>query len=74
MSELIPAGVEAVLVAFRTALQSLNTRNEIELPVPEANQSWSAVVSLKEARAIELIETFGQENVSAKTEMSFVHG
>lgn len=74
MSELIPAGVEAVLVAFRTALRSLATRNEIELPVPEANQSWSAVVSLKEARANELIEAFGQESVSAQNQMRFVHG
>ncbi|TLD37529.1 6-deoxyerythronolide-B synthase [Venturia nashicola] len=72
VSELIPAGVEAVLVAFRTALHSLTTRNEIEQPVPESNASWSAVVSLKEKRAIELLAAFGQEHSLPKTSKPYL--
>jgi naphtho-gamma-pyrone polyketide synthase len=71
VSELIPAGVEAVLVAFRTALHSLKTRNEIEELISEANPSWSAVVSLKETQALDLIKTFTQENASAQTRSDF---
>jgi len=67
VSELIPAGVEAVLVAFRTALHSLKTRSEIEEPLPGANPSWSAVVSLKETRALDLLESFSKENASLQS-------
>jgi naphtho-gamma-pyrone polyketide synthase len=64
LSELIPAGIEAVLVAFRTGLRSLELRNDIERPIPETSRSWSMVVSAKEEQAAESIQTFCLNKVS----------
>lgn len=64
ISELVSAGVEAVLVAFRTGLRSLELRNDIERPIPESSRSWSVVVGTQEAQATELIETFSSAKVS----------
>lgn len=65
MAELIPAGVEAVLAAFRTALCTLAVRDDIEGPNHNRHhQSWSAVVNIKEDEASELIERFILEKVS----------
>ncbi|KFY01909.1 hypothetical protein O988_02453 [Pseudogymnoascus sp. VKM F-3808] len=58
LAELIPAGVEAVLAAFRTALCSLEVRNNIEGPSLERHRSWSAVVNAPEKEASELIQRF----------------
>ncbi|KAL2012344.1 hypothetical protein VTN00DRAFT_5062 [Thermoascus crustaceus] len=60
LSELIPAGIEAALIAFRTALRSLEVRNDIEKPTSEVNRSWSLVVSEREAQIAALIETYSQ--------------
>ncbi|PQE06757.1 polyketide synthase protein [Rutstroemia sp. NJR-2017a BBW] len=62
LQELIPAAIEAVLVAFRTGLRSLELRNAIELSRLTESQSWSTIFSAKEAEAIELIETFSAAN------------
>jgi len=67
LSELIPAGIEAVLVAFRTGLRSLELRNDIERPIPESSRSWSVVVSAYEDQAAELIETFSLKKVSLRS-------
>ncbi|KFY41333.1 hypothetical protein V494_03051 [Pseudogymnoascus sp. VKM F-4513 (FW-928)] len=58
LAELIPAGVEAVLAAFRTALCSLVVRSNIEEPSNNTHQSWSAVVNIQEDEASELIKRF----------------
>lgn len=63
LSELIPAGIEAVLVAFRTSLRSLELRNDIERSSSEKSRSWSVVVSAQEAQATELIHKFSLTNV-----------
>ena len=64
LSELVAAGVEAVLVAFRTGLCSLELRNDIERPIPEASRSWSAVVGAQEPQVTEFIETISSAKVS----------
>jgi naphtho-gamma-pyrone polyketide synthase len=63
ISELIPAAIEVVLVAFRTALHSLELRNDIERPSKGSSQSWSVVVSTPEASAIKMIKTFSEAKV-----------
>lgn len=71
MAELIPAGVEAVLAAFRTALCTLAVRDDIEGPNHNRHhQSWSAVVNIKEDEASELIEEFILEKVSEEVILS----
>ncbi|KAI9779586.1 MAG: Type I Iterative PKS [Peltula sp. TS41687] len=62
LSDLIPAGIEAVLSAFRTGLRSLDLRNDIERPIPELSRSWSVIVSAHEAQAAESIEAFSLTN------------
>ncbi|OBT76080.1 Type I Iterative Polyketide synthase (PKS) [Pseudogymnoascus sp. 05NY08] len=57
-AELIPAGVEAVLTAFRTALCTLAVSNDIEEPNNGHHQSWSAVVNIQEDEASVLIKRF----------------
>lgn len=66
LSEVIPAGVEAVLVAFRTALFSPILRNDIEKSSPGMSPSWSVVVTLQEAEAVKFIETFDRAGVSCR--------
>jgi naphtho-gamma-pyrone polyketide synthase len=63
LSELLPAGIEAVLVAFRTALRSFEIRNDIESPLPGAPQSWSVVVSAQEDQMNDLIEAYSLARV-----------
>lgn len=63
ISELIPAGIEAVLAAFRTGLCSLELRNDIERPSNRTPRSWSAVVSASEAQAAGLLQSFNSKNV-----------
>ena len=49
--DLIPASVEAVLVAFRTALCSLDLRKDIEQSPSQHGRSWSVSVNLAESEA-----------------------
>jgi naphtho-gamma-pyrone polyketide synthase len=72
LAELIPAGVEAVLAAFRTALCSLAVRNDIEGPSHDRHRSWSAVVNAPEKEASVLIQRFVLDKVS-KDKMIQVH-
>ena len=61
---MVPAGVEAVLVAFKTGLRSLEVRDDIETPIADASRSWSVVLSIEEAQATKIIETLISEKVS----------
>lgn len=58
LSELIPAGVEAVLTAFRTALRSFVVRDDIARPTSGTRRSWSAVINVQEDEAVEMIDRF----------------
>ncbi|KAF4628134.1 hypothetical protein G7Y89_g10013 [Cudoniella acicularis] len=69
--ELIPAGVEAVTRAFRTGLHSFKLQRDLESP-STTPRSWSAVVSLSEQRAAELIEHFVAEKDIPKRHFSFI--
>jgi hypothetical protein len=64
MAELLPAGVEAALAAFRTALHSLRTRQDIESVSSEQSQSWSFITSLTESQALKCIEELNKKTVS----------
>ncbi|KAL9094495.1 MAG: hypothetical protein Q9165_003345 [Trypethelium subeluteriae] len=55
-AELVPAGVEAVIYAFRTALYSFKLQQDLERSTSGTSQSWSALVSLSEQHAADLIE------------------
>jgi naphtho-gamma-pyrone polyketide synthase len=46
MAELVPAGVEAALAAFRTGLHSLKMQQDIEQVAPGGPQSWSFISSI----------------------------
>jgi hypothetical protein len=63
MAELVPAGVEAALAAFRTGLCSLKMQRDVDTMSPEAGQLWSFIASLTESRALETIQTFTTEAV-----------
>jgi len=63
IAELIPAGVEAVLVAFRFGLCALEAKNRISINDSE-RASWSAIVGdITEEKALELITDFCQSQV-----------
>jgi naphtho-gamma-pyrone polyketide synthase len=64
MAELVPAGVEAALAAFRTGLYSLKMQRDIEPTSAEGARSWSFIASLTEPRALETIQDFASEAVS----------
>jgi len=64
MAELIPAGVEAALVAFRTGLHSFKTQQDIEPAAAGASQPWSFITSLTESQAVETCEGFIKKAVS----------
>ena len=63
IAELIPAGVEAVVHAFRTGLHSFKLQRDLEGSPSPTPKSWSAVVALPEQRAGDLIESFVVEKV-----------
>jgi naphtho-gamma-pyrone polyketide synthase len=55
---LIPAALEAVLVAFRTGLASIDARNDIEHDLDNSAPVWSYIVGLKEQEAVSALNTF----------------
>ena len=63
IAELIPAGVEAVVHAFRTGLHSFKLQRDLERSPRPTQKSWSAVVALREQRAADLIESYVVEKV-----------
>nr|P9WET5.1 RecName: Full=Non-reducing polyketide synthase Preu4; Short=NR-PKS Preu4 [Preussia isomera]UNY67716.1 polyketide synthase Preu4 [Preussia isomera] len=58
MAELVPAGVEAALAAFRTGLHSFKAQQDIVPTTVEQLQSWSFVTSMTESQALETIREF----------------
>lgn len=63
IAELIPAGVEAVIHAFRTGLHSFKLKRDLERSLFPTPKSWFAVVGLPEQRAADLIENYVVEKV-----------
>lgn len=49
--ELVPAALEAVLVAFRTGLRSVEVRQDIEPNALDTSSSWSMIVGIQEGQA-----------------------
>ena len=68
ISELLPAAVEAVLVAFRTGLRSFEARNDIE-PRSVASPVWSAIVGIQEEQAASILDAFSKEKVNTFTQL-----
>ncbi|CAM1511659.1 Fc.00g091720.m01.CDS01 [Cosmosporella sp. VM-42] len=58
LAELIPAAIEATLIAFRTALSSFIVRNDIVGNDPQQEDSWSVVVSGQEVELQRKIDDF----------------
>lgn len=58
LSELIPAALEAVLVAFRTGLASIEARDDIEHDSKDTAPVWSVILGLKEQDALSALRTF----------------
>jgi hypothetical protein len=63
MRELVPAGVEAAIVAFRTGLHSLKMQRDIEPCSAEVPRPWSYIVSLQESKALEILRQFNADEV-----------
>ena len=62
ISELLPAGIEAVLVAFRTGLRSWEARNDIEHR-SVASPVWSVSVGTQEEQASAILDEFSKAEV-----------
>lgn len=64
LSELLPAAVQTVQVAFRLGLCVVDVRDRIEQPTEDIPQSWSLVFSgLEPSKATSLIQEFCEETV-----------
>ncbi|KAL9045148.1 MAG: hypothetical protein Q9214_001771, partial [Letrouitia sp. 1 TL-2023] len=72
IAELIPAGVEAVIHAFRTGLYSFKLQRDLERPTSPTPKSWSAVIALPEQHAIDLIENYVVKNGIPKRHRPFI--
>ena len=65
VAELLPAAVEAVLVAFRTGLRSFEARSDIE-PRSVAPPIWSVIVGMQEEQASAILDAFSKANVNSQ--------
>jgi noranthrone synthase len=64
LSELLPAAVQTVVVAFHAGLCALDVRNRIEQSI-EVSSEWSMVVpGLVDETASKVLKEFSQANVS----------
>ncbi|PYH89202.1 polyketide synthase [Aspergillus ellipticus CBS 707.79] len=61
LAELLPAAVEAVTIALRTALRSLTLQNDLEPPAERDKRSWTVAVGTDEAEAERAIAIFNTE-------------
>lgn len=61
MLDLIPLGVEAVIVAFKTGVHVSDVAQRIE-PSQDSDQSWSIVVAGSTAAGV--VKTFCEQSVS----------
>ena len=67
LSELLPAAVHTVQVAFRLGLCGQELRDRIHTPDPSAGQEWSAVFfGLDEASAVAAIAEFSNSKVPSE--------
>ncbi|KAF6235869.1 hypothetical protein HO173_006065 [Letharia columbiana] len=57
IAELLPAAIEAVLVAFRTGLGSFEARNDIE-PRSVVPPIWPVIVGMQEEQAAAILDAF----------------
>lgn len=62
--ELIPVAVETVLISLKLGLRSLVVRHDIEASVAGEPKSWSALVDVQVAEAVDKITAFNTEKVS----------
>ena len=69
--DLVPVAIEAVLLAFRTGLRSLELRDDIEKPMSRITPSWSVIVNYQEAQAVGMIEDFSAQRV--RFHLAIVH-
>ena len=60
--ELLPAAVEAVMIAFRTGLRTLESRNLLGQG-SEVDAPWSAIVGIQEKQALAALTQFCEMNV-----------
>ena len=65
--ELLPAAVEAVLIAFRTGLRSVEVRNDIEQGSRGVSPVWSVIVGMEEDTALKALNAFSRAKVSTST-------
>ncbi|KAH4055428.1 hypothetical protein HBH92_078380 [Parastagonospora nodorum] len=72
MAELVPAGVEAALAAFRTGLHSLKMQRDIEPAATEDAQSWSFIASMTESEALENIGAFISKDNPTKSQRPYI--
>lgn len=59
VAELLPAAIEAVLVAFRTGLGSFEARNDIE-PRSVVPPIWPVIVGMQEEQAAAILDVNSQ--------------
>ena len=63
ISELLPAAIEAVLVAFQTVLRSFEARNDIEHR-SVASPVWSVIVGVQDEQASTTLDAFSEAKVN----------
>ena len=61
--ELVPAAIEAVLVAFRTGLRSVEVRQDIEPNAQDMSSSWSIILGIQEGQASRALQEHVQATV-----------
>lgn len=62
--ELLPAAVEAVLIAFRTGLRSIEVRDDIERSSQSELPMWSVIVGMDESQALKELNVFSAAKVT----------
>lgn len=63
IAELIPAGIQAVIYAFRTAFHSFKLQRDLERSLSPTAKSWSAAIALPEQLAAVLVENYAVKRV-----------
>ncbi|KAK1147826.1 Type I Iterative Polyketide synthase (PKS) [Aspergillus melleus] len=71
LTELVPAAVEAVLVALQTAVRALTLRDDL-IGHDEEHKAWSALVAVNEAVAEELVQKFNTEKTLPRVMQLYV--
>ncbi len=61
--ELLPAALEAVLIAFRTGLRSIEARDDVERSSQSASSVWSVIVGMGEDQALKELDAFSAAKV-----------